>query len=133
MEITGGCYCGEIRFSAKGDPKMFQCHCRECQYITGGHPNAITVWPSENVTFTKGSPKEFCRTDIEKPVTRIFCDKCGTGIGTWKHPLRPGSTLLKVGTFDDPSFFKPSAVIFTIDKQDFHSLPDNVPTFERRP
>ena len=46
----------------------------------------------------------------------------------------PGAVLLKVGTFDDPSVFVgPQMVIFTIDKQSFHHVPDGLPTFERAP
>ena len=38
MKVAGGCYCGEIRFEAEGALEAaFQCHCRECQYITGGN------------------------------------------------------------------------------------------------
>jgi hypothetical protein len=31
MSLTGGCYCGALRYEVTGDP-MFQgqCHCREC-------------------------------------------------------------------------------------------------------
>ena len=40
--------------------------------------------------------------------------------------------LLKVGTFDDPGLFRgPQMVIFTIDKQNFHHVPEGVPAFER--
>jgi hypothetical protein len=40
MKLEGGCYCGNVRYVAEGDPMMkAQCHCRECQYITGGSPN----------------------------------------------------------------------------------------------
>jgi hypothetical protein len=40
MKPEGGCYCGAVRYVAEGDPVMrAQCHCRECQYITGGAPN----------------------------------------------------------------------------------------------
>ncbi len=46
---------------------------------------------------------------------------------------RPGSIIIKVGTLDDPSFFKPKVAIFTVDKQPFHHIPDGVPAFERRP
>ena len=46
----------------------------------------------------------------------------------------PGAVLLKVGTFDDPSVFVgPQMVIFTIDKQTFHHVPEGVATFERVP
>jgi hypothetical protein len=42
--------------------------------------------------------------------------------------------LLKVGTFDDPGLFgRPERVIYTIDKQSFHHLPEGVATFERVP
>ena len=36
-------------------------------------------------------------------------------------------------TLDDPSVFKATAAIFTIDKQPFHHIPDGIPAFERRP
>ena len=46
MKIEGGCYCGEIRYVSNGDAQAsLQCHCRECQYITGGHPNVLMIMP----------------------------------------------------------------------------------------
>ncbi|MFN4016366.1 MAG: GFA family protein [Reyranella sp.] len=133
MAITGGCYCGEIRYQSDNEPQAsIQCHCRECQYITGGHPNAIVILPLAGFSFTKGEPKAFSRSDLARPVTRYFCPTCGTGIGT-RSPARPESMIIKVGTLDDPSTFKAQAAIFTIDKQPFHVLPEGVPSFERRP
>ncbi len=41
--------------------------------------------------------------------------------------------ILKVGTLDDPSVFKPQVAIFTIDQQHFHHIPEGLPAFERRP
>jgi hypothetical protein len=134
MKIEGGCYCGALRFAANGDP-MFkgQCHCRECQYISGGHPNVVMGMPASGFAYTKGSPKGFRRSDLDKPVTREFCPECGTHILT-RAPGLPGAVLLKVGTFDDPSLFgAPQMAIFTIDKQSFHQLPQGVPAFERMP
>ena len=60
MKIEGGCYCGEIRYLADGEPQAsIQCHCRECQYITGGNPNVIMIMPLQSFKSLKGKPKEF--------------------------------------------------------------------------
>ena len=82
--------------------------------------------------FVQGEPKPFTRTNIENPVTRLFCNRCGTAIGT-RSPKRPGSIIIEVGTLDDPSVFKSTLAIFTVDKQPFHHIPNDLPAFERRP
>ena len=133
MNIEGGCYCGEIRYEAIGEVQAsIQCHCRECQYITGGNPNVIMILPIDGFKFVRGKPQVFKRSDLEKPVTRLFCGECGTAIGT-KSPTRPESIILKVGTFDDPSIFNPEIAIFTSDKQEFHHIGDNLKCFDKRP
>ena len=133
MKLEGGCYCKELRFVAEGDPVMRgQCHCRECQYITGGSPNVIIGMPAAGFKYTKGTPKQFTRTDIPRPVTREFCENCGTHIGT-RVPGLP-AYIVKVGTLDDPKLAgDPQMAIFTIDKQSFHRIPEGIPTFERMP
>jgi hypothetical protein len=133
MAISGGCYCKELRYLVTGDIEAsIQCHCRECQYITGGNANTLITISMKTFKFTKGTPKSFERTDIANPVKRFFCGTCGTAIGT-KSPKRPGSMILKVGTFDDPSIYKPETAIFTIDKQEFHYIADDVIQFKKRP
>jgi hypothetical protein len=134
MTIEGGCYCGAVRYRAEGDPLMKgQCHCRECQYISGGHPNVVMGMPEKQFAYTKGSAKAFSRSDLASPATREFCPNCGTHLLT-KAPGLPGAVLLKVGTFDDPSVFgAPQMAIWTQDKQSFHHVPSGIPTFERVP
>jgi hypothetical protein len=133
MKLEGGCYCKSLRYVAEGDPMMkAQCHCRECQYITGGAPNVIIGMPAAGFSYTKGTPKQFTRTDIPRPVTREFCANCGTHIGT-RVPGLP-AFIVKVGTLDDPKLAgDPQMAIFTIDKQSFHRIPEGIATFERMP
>ena len=134
MGLKGGCYCGALRYEAGGDP-MFkgQCHCRECQYISGGNANVVMAMPEGSFAYTKGEAKQFRRGDLDTPVTREFCSACGTHILA-KSPRLPGALILKVGTLDDPSVFEgPQMVIWTIDKQAWHQLPEGVPAFERTP
>ena len=77
-----------------------QCHCRECQYITGGGPNMFVAMPVDGFKYTASQPKQFTRSDLERAVTREFCAECGTHMVT-KVPGLP-AVVLKVGTFDDP-------------------------------
>lgn len=134
MELQGGCYCGALRYQATGEPLFKgQCHCRECQYITGGSPNVVIAMPDSGFSYTKGAPKLYRRSDLPKPVTREFCAECGTHI-LGKGSGLPGAVILKVGTLDDPSVYGgPQMAIYTIDKQSFHSIPEGIPAFERFP
>ena len=132
MSLEGGCYCGALRYEVSGDP-MFkgQCHCRECQYISGGGANMMMGIPLANFQYTKGSPQEFKRKDLDNPVTREFCGECGTHIAA-RPPGLP-AVVLKVGTLDDPSKFTPQMAIQLADKQSFHHVPEGVATFDRMP
>ena len=101
MKLEGGCYCGQVRYIAEGKPMLkAQCHCRECQYISGGAPNMFALMPIDGFRYTKGTPKQFSRSDLEGAVTRDFCAECGTHLIT----RRPGlpAAVLKIGTLDDP-------------------------------
>jgi hypothetical protein len=133
MKLEGGCYCGALRYSSEGEPALkAQCHCRECQYLSGGAPNFFLLMPPAGFSSTKGAPKTFTRSDLENAVTRDFCAECGTHIAT----RRPGlpMVILKAGTLDDPSLYGvPQMAIYTVDKQDFHTIPDGLPSFERLP
>jgi hypothetical protein len=133
MKVEGGCYCGNVRYEADGDPVMkAQCNCRECQYISGGSPAMVLGMPVAGFRITKGKPKGFTRTDLENPVTREFCPDCGTHLLS-RLPTLP-IALIKVGTLDDPAVFgAPQTVVFTIDTQPFHQIPEGIPTFERLP
>lgn len=134
MALTGGCYCGALRYEAEGEPVLkAQCHCRECQYISGGGPNYFMMMPKDGFRFVKGTPKSFTRSDLERPVTREFCPDCGTHIVT--RLIGRDHVVLKIGTLDDPvaGYGAPRIAIYTVDKQPFHMVADGVPEFERLP
>ncbi len=133
MNLEGGCYCGALRYEVSSDP-MFQgqCHCRECQYISGGQPNVIMAIPGTGFAYTKGTPNQFKRSDLENPVVREFCGDCGTHIVA-KPPALGGAVVLKVGTLDDQSSFAPQMAIYLCDKQSYHHVPEGIATFDKTP
>lgn len=131
--LEGGCYCGEIRYAITAAPVFKgQCHCRQCQYFSGGGPNYFMIVPADGFAYTVGKPAQFARSDLETPRTRDFCPTCGTHLLTW----RPGldMPIVKVGTLDDPAVYGGADVaIFCIDLQPFHMIPDGLPRHERIP
>jgi hypothetical protein len=132
--LTGRCYCGAVAFEAEGEPRLKgQCHCRECQYMTGGAEHMFLIMPAEGFRYTKGVPKTFTRPDLEGAVTRDFCADCGTQLAN--HTPRDASiVVLHAGTLDDPSLFgAPQVVLCTADAQSFHMMPEGVPQFPRLP
>lgn len=133
MKLEGGCYCKGLRYAADGEPVMkAQCHCRECQYITGGSANVFVAMPIPGFKYTKGTPKQFTRKDIERPATREFCPDCGTHVVTRAQGFP--AVIVKVGSLDDPKLYgSPNMAIYTCDKQAFHRIPEGIPTFEKLP
>jgi hypothetical protein len=92
----------------------------------------IIAMPLAGFRYTKGTPKQFTQSDLERPATREFCANCGTHI-LGRGPDSP-IVGLKVGTLDDPKQYgDPQIAVFLIDKQSFHRVPEGIPTFERTP
>ena len=132
--MQGGCYCGAVRYEVTQSAVLkAQCHCRECQYISGGGPNFFMAVPEEGFAITEGDAATFTRTDIENPRTRQFCANCGTHLTT----LLPGRPLviLKIGTLDDPAkdYGGSKMAIFMKDNQPYHTVAEGLPCFEDMP
>jgi hypothetical protein len=132
MKVEGGCYCGAVRYKAEGDPIIkAECFCRECQYITGGGGLVVMAMPTAGFAITKGAVKGYKRADLERGVTREFCENCGTHLIT-RAPGFEQAIILKVGSLDDPSVFgKADSANFICDAQSYHRLPDDIPVFQK--
>jgi hypothetical protein len=132
MTITGGCYCGAVRYAAEGEPILkAECFCRECQYITGGGSLHVMAVPLDGFALTKGAVQDFARADLPGAVTRQFCPKCGTHLFT-RAPGLPHAIILKVGSLDTlADYGGPDTANFACDAQPYHHLPDNIPVFQK--
>lgn len=102
-DMTGGCACGRIRYTAKIDNSdAYLCHCRMCQRSTGsisiafkGVKRADVAWEHE--------PDWYDSSPIAK---RPYCRECGTSLGFQFKDDSPNMDLT-VASFDDPSRFVP--------------------------
>lgn len=132
MTMTGGCFCGALRFEAEGPIRMRGlCLCASCQRISGGAGNLFIGIMADDFRYTEGEPSRFQRTD-DAP-TREFCGACGTHLAA-RSPRAPTGLIVKVGALDDPGVFEgPDMVVWTEAKHPFHLIPDGVRAFERLP
>ena len=65
--------------------------------------------------------------------SREFCPTCGVQLTTKAEPM-PDVVFVKVGTLDDPAAFGgPDLAIFMSDKQAFHQVAEDLPTFDKMP
>ena len=103
--MTGGCQCGRIRYEVQvaGD-SAYLCHCRKCQRATGGFAAAFVEVAAGDLRWLS-EPDWYESSPVAR---RPFCAHCGTPLGfQWKDSTGKGD--LTLGSFDDPSRFRPVA------------------------
>ncbi len=110
FSITGGCYCGAVRFRATQAP-IYQTnwHCVNCRRAIGAQAVAWITVKRASFRFEKGSPKRY-RTDTG--AWRTFCDWCGTSL-TYERDTRPDEIDITTGSLDLPEDFAPTKDFFT--------------------
>ena len=101
MILTGGCYCGDIRYEldlkSLEDARTSLCHCMSCkvrclifyiplastdryQRFFGTAFGLTTKVPKETFRILRGNTKEHVSDNGSTTLHREFCDNCGTGI-----------------------------------------------------
>ena len=101
--MTGGCACGRVRYTAQiENDDAYLCHCRMCQRATGGVSVAFRNLKKADVAWAR-EPDWYASSPIAR---RPFCRECGTSLG-FEYPYSENMDLT-VGSFDDPSRFKPT-------------------------
>ena len=131
---SGGCLCGAVRYEAGGEPIFsLMCHCRDCQQASGSGYVAAVRMPSDQFRITKGMPKTYRgKSDAGNEISRVFCGDCGAPLYV-QVSTRPDMVGIRVASFDDPSFFKPEANIFTKSAQPWDHMNPAVPKFDTYP
>jgi hypothetical protein len=111
VEHEGGCVCGAVRFTAKGDPaRATICHCTWCQRRTGTAFGTEMVFEDAQVTLT-GEIARYRHVSDESGrwLDIEFCRRCGCNLG-FTLEAAPGIRTLPAGAFDDPSWIRADRV-----------------------
>jgi hypothetical protein len=128
--IEGGCYCRAIRYRIDGPiVQTAACHCRKCQYGSGGGPNHVALAPRSVVQITAGSPAVHHSTaDSGAAVARAFCGACGTPL--WSDTPNLPFRAIRVGSLDDPSAMRPAMHVWAGAAQPWHHFEAGAAVFE---
>ncbi len=115
MRITGGCYCGELRYQADitGAPVAL-CHCRDCQIFGGSAFRLACAVRPDRFEITQGDPKYFEKTADSGRVRRmVFCGTCGTHIGSAPAQSGPRDFFsIRVSTAEQFGELVPSGEVY---------------------
>jgi len=125
--FRGGCACGAIAFECSAAPlSMVSCHCRDCQRAGGsGHSPSVVVSRAA-FRVTRGEPRFYeRRADSGAVARRAFCAACGSPLFA-SSSARPDVLAIRAGSLDDPSWFRPAAVVFADSAQPWDPFPPGV-------
>ena len=126
-DLTGGCACGAVQFTAKGTPKFaFICQCRSCQQMTGSGHAVQFCHDADAFTFS-GPVAGWSRPSASgHSVTKMFCPTCASPL--WGTTTRaPGIVMALAGALDAPECVTPDRIFFADEAQpwDHASVLDN--------
>jgi hypothetical protein len=121
--LLGGCLCGSLRYSARGEPvDAAYCHCRICQRSSGAPVLAWASFPKESFAYTLGSPASYRSSP---GAVREFCPKCGTQIAFRGDGA--ATVDFNVASLDEPAALPPEYHIWTDSRIPWFETADALP------
>lgn len=134
MATTGGCLCGQVRFTIDAKPVGSRmCWCRDCQRIASGSATVNVLFPEDAVHF-EGDITTIDRiADSGNRVRRGFCPVCGSQL--YSATVEPAGTPIRIraGTLDDPELMPPQAIIWTSSAPAWVKFDPELPQFPKGP
>lgn len=120
QEITGGCFCGKVRYSATTSPVYsIICYCEDCRRINGAQSVAWITVAADSFHITQGEPTSYKSSEH---VVRTFCSECGTSL-TYRSDKRAGEVDITTGSLDEPGRFPPTQTSFKKHKLAWDCVP----------
>lgn len=132
-EITGGCYCGAIRYRATAAPVVAaHCQCTHCRkFSSAGHSSHLAV-PMAATSITGEASSYDVKADSGNTVSRSFCPTCGAQVYSTNSGMAE-LVFLRAPSLDDPSLFQPQLVVYTGSAVPWDHMDPALPSFEAMP
>lgn len=105
--VTGGCFCGRVRYEAKAYPQRASyCHCSFCRRTSGAPAEVAVELEPGTLRWTAAEPRYFRTSPFGE---RGFCGDCGSRL-IWRLADGSGEDYanVSVGSLDRPERVKPA-------------------------
>jgi hypothetical protein len=126
--LTGGCFCGAVRYQADGTPfDQTSCHCVNCRRSSGA---PLVAWFSvlrSQFRLVAGQPSAFKSSEHG---TRRFCNRCGTQL-TFESTHSADQIDVTICSLDDPNGVAPRDHTFVASRIEWLALTDGLPHYQR--
>ena len=124
--VTGGCFCGRVRYEAHGTPfHMTICHCADCRRATAAPMVAWFSIDPAGLRFASNEPKRFASS---ARAVRSFCPECGTPL-TFQYNDAPHEIDIATCSLDDPERVPPRDHVRAASRLSWVRLADGLPEF----
>jgi hypothetical protein len=132
--FRGGCRCGAVRYECTSEPVFTgHCHCRDCQYASGGPFATVALVPPAALRILQGEVRSFdVKGESGNTVSRKFCPTCGTPLFSQLSGNAP-FVAIKAGSLDDPSWLRPAMEIWTDSAQPWSPHGEGLPRVPKNP
>ena len=102
-KLTGECLCGTVKYAVTNDFSTFyQCHCKQCQQITGSAFASNMITSPQNIEWLAGEENVLVYEHPTRQFTKAFCEVCGSGLPfvtkTGEHLIVPAGSLTDAPT-----------------------------------
>ncbi len=130
MNITGGCFCGEVKYQVTGKLKDARsCHCSRCRKAFSAQACAYALVEPGTFSWVQGEGL-LTSYDSEPGFGLRFCSRCGSTLcGTYEGEVH-GVTL---GCVDGDPEVEIGYHLFVGSKAAWEVMPSNVTTFDEGP
>ena len=126
--FTGGCACGQLTYTAQGQPiRVGLCHCMTCRKTTGSVFNAFAIFPTDQVTISGESRSWEAAPGGE----HHFCPQCGSRV-FYSDRSDENEIEIMLGTFDQTDLFKPTYEGWAKRRESWLCTPDLISYPENR-
>jgi len=116
QEVTGGCLCGAVRFSATAKREIGACHCSMCRKWTAGP--FLTVDCGDSVKVSDAANLAWYRSSDW--AERAFCKQCGSTL--FYRLVGRNDHFVSAESLDDTSGFALTHQIFIDEKPAYYDF-----------